>query len=176
MKSINNFSLAYMKIYSFKQTQFIPASLDTVWDFFSTPDNLNNITPPEVKFETLLITGGSKMYSGQLIAYKLNPFPFLRVRWTTEIKHVVSKKSFVDDQRFGPFAMWYHQHFFIEKDGGCEMIDEVSYAIPLGFLGRLANALLIENQVKEIFKFREQVVGKIFESGNVNIEAIKKAV
>jgi ligand-binding SRPBCC domain-containing protein len=159
-----------MKIFSFKQTQFIPATVDTVWDFFATPDNLNHLTPPEVNFEKLLMTGGNNMYPGQLIAYKLSPFPFLRVRWTTEITQVVPKKYFIDDQRFGPFALWHHQHFFTEKNGGCEMIDEVSYAVPFGVLGRLVNALMVENQVKKIFQYRAGVVEKIFKTGRVNLE------
>lgn len=152
-----------MKIYSFKQTQLISASLETVWAFFSTPDNLNLITPPAMNFETLLRTGDKTMYSGQLISYKLSPFPFLRVRWTTEIKNVVPLKSFVDDQLFGPFALWHHQHFFKEKEGLCEMVDEVSYALPLGLLGRAVNSLLVGDQVKKIFKHREEVIIKIFE-------------
>jgi ligand-binding SRPBCC domain-containing protein len=152
-----------MKIYSFKQTQQIQASLESVWNFFSTPDNLNHITPASMNFKTLLMTGGKAMYSGQLISYKLSPFPFLRVRWTTEIKNVVPLKSFVDDQLFGPFALWHHQHFFKENNGGCEMIDEVSYALPFGLLGRAVNYFLIENQVKKIFKHREEAVSKIFQ-------------
>lgn len=109
------------------------------------------------------------MYSGQLISYKLSPFPFLRVRWTSEIKNVVPRQYFVDEQKFGPFAMWYHQHFFREKDdglpagkAGTEMIDDVSYALPFGLLGRLVNSLLVEKQVRDIFKFRAEAVEKIF--------------
>ena len=153
-----------MKIYTFKQTQLIPASLDVVWDFFFTPGNLELITPPEVNFKTILQTGGFRMYSGQLISYRLSPFRFLRVQWTTEIKNVTPKSYFVDDQKFGPFAMWYHQHFFKEKDGGVEMIDEVNYAVSFGLVGRLANSLLVENQVKNIFKFRAEAVDRIFKS------------
>jgi ligand-binding SRPBCC domain-containing protein len=151
-----------MKVYQFKQVQFIPASLNTVWDFFSTPENLHHITPPEMNFKTLLQTGGTSMYSGQLISYKLSPFPFLRVRWTSEIKNVIPLHYFVDEQKFGPFAMWYHQHFFRAVEGGVEMTDEVGYAVPLGWLGRIANAMMIEKQVKGIFKFRSDAVSKIF--------------
>jgi ligand-binding SRPBCC domain-containing protein len=115
-----------------------------------------------MNFKTLLQTGGTAMYSGQLISYKLSPFPFLPVRWTTEIKNVTPMQYFVDEQKFGPFAMWYHQHFFREVVGGVEMTDEVSYAIPLGWLGQITNTLLIERQVKDIFKFRAAAVETIF--------------
>lgn len=151
-----------MKIYQIKQTQFIPADMTTVWNFFSTPSNLNKITPSNMSFVTIHITGSEKMYASQLISYKVSPFPFLRLSWTTEIKHVHERKYFVDEQKFGPFKLWHHQHFFHEKEGGVEMIDEVSYAIPFGFLGRIANTLLVKKKVESIFEFRRNAIEKIF--------------
>jgi ligand-binding SRPBCC domain-containing protein len=154
------------KVYNIKQTQFIKADMSTVWDFFSAPSNLAKITPASMKFMTLYITGGEKMYPGQLISYKVSPFPFLRLRWTTEIKNVSHQKYFTDEQKLGPFVLWYHQHFFKEKDGGVEMVDEVSYAIPFGWLGRLANRLSVAGKVKAIFEFRRQAVENIFSNGH----------
>ena len=153
-----------MKVYTLTQSQFIKADLNTVWEFFSTPANLGKITPAHMNFVTLHISGGEKMYAGQLISYKVSPFPFLRVRWTTEIKNVVDKKYFTDEQKLGPFALWYHQHFFEAKDGGVEMRDEVTWAIPFGWLGRFANTLLVNRSVKNIFEFRRQAVEAIFNS------------
>jgi ligand-binding SRPBCC domain-containing protein len=153
-----------MKVYTINQKQFIKADLDTVWGFFSTPANLDKITPAHMKFVTLHMTGGEKMYAGQLISYKVSPFPFLRLRWTTEIRQVVDKKLFIDQQKLGPFALWYHQHFFESKDSGVEMTDEVVYALPFGWLGRLTNWLVVANDVKKIFEFRRQAVESIFNS------------
>lgn len=151
-----------MKVYYLKRTQFIKADLDTVWNFFSTPINLEQITPKQMSFITLNQTGGSKMYEGQMISYKVSPFPFVRLRWTTEIRKAVDKKYFIDNQCLGPFALWYHQHFFEAKDGGVEMTDEVAYALPLGLLGRLVHALFISKQVNGIFEFRREAVDRIF--------------
>ncbi|HCW08887.1 MAG TPA: hypothetical protein DGG95_16140 [Cytophagales bacterium] len=150
-----------MKVYHFKQSQFIQAKIDIVWEFFSTPKNLNEITPRDMNFEILHITGGEKMYSGQLISYKVSPFPLLRMRWVTEIKNVETKKYFIDEQRIGPFAFWHHQHFFVEQGAGVLMTDEVSYAIPFGMFGRMAN-WIVQNQLKAIFKFREEKIKFIF--------------
>lgn len=115
-----------------------------------------------MSFITLNQTGGEKMYEGQMISYKVSPFPFVRLRWTTEIRKAVDKKYFIDNQRLGPFALWYHQHFFETKDDGVEMTDEVAYALPLGWLGRLANVLFVGRQVNSIFEFRHQAVERIF--------------
>jgi ligand-binding SRPBCC domain-containing protein len=151
-----------MKVYTLKQKQFIKADLSTVWEFFSTPANLGKITPARMNFITLHISGGDKMYAGQLISYKVSPFPFVRVRWTTEIKNVVDRKYFTDEQKLGPFALWYHQHFFEAKDGGVEMTDEVTWAVPFGLLGRFANILFVNRSVKDIFEFRRQAVENVF--------------
>ncbi|HEV8513947.1 MAG TPA: SRPBCC family protein [Cyclobacteriaceae bacterium] len=104
-----------MKVYHFKQSQFIQADIDTVWDFFSSPKNLNAITPPEMNFEILEITGAEKMYAGQLISYKVSPFLLMRVRWVTEIKHIEPKKYFADDQKVGPFSLWCTINTFFQS-------------------------------------------------------------
>jgi ligand-binding SRPBCC domain-containing protein len=151
-----------MKVYHFKQKQFVPSDIDTVWNFFSSPKNLSKITPPDMNFVISNITGPDTMYSGQLIAYKVSPFPLVRVNWITEIKNVEYKKYFIDEQKDGPFNMWYHQHFFTEKNGGVEMCDEISYAIPFGLLGRLANQILVKRQVNSIFEYRQKKIEAIF--------------
>jgi ligand-binding SRPBCC domain-containing protein len=94
-----------MKVYTQKYKQFIPADMETVWDFFSSPSNLSKITPIEMNFKIQHITGEPRMYAGQLISYKVSPFPFMRIRWTTEIKAVKDHRHFIDEQKFGPFAM-----------------------------------------------------------------------
>jgi ligand-binding SRPBCC domain-containing protein len=151
-----------MKVYQFKQSQFIPADLNTVWDFFSSPKNLYAITPPDMNFEIIEMNGGEKMHAGQLISYKVSPFPFVRMKWVTEIKNVEHKRFFTDDQKHGPFALWVHQHFFLEADNGVVMTDEISYAVPFGVLGRIANWMLVEKQITSIFKYRTERIKSLF--------------
>ena len=50
-------------IHYLHREQNIPASMDTVWEYFSDPKNLNPITPPDMNFE--IIAGGDvNMYEG----------------------------------------------------------------------------------------------------------------
>ena len=121
-----------------------------------------------MQFDIKYMSGGNKMYPGQIISYKLFPLPGIPVTWTTEITHVKSPHYFVDEQRFGPYALWHHQHHFKEVDEGVEMTDEVNYAIPLGFIGRIANTLFVERQVKGIFEHRYQVLENLFRKESVN--------
>ncbi len=132
------------------------------WEFFSAPTNLARITPPHMKFEINYISGEEKMYAGQVIRYKLYPIPGIPVRWTTEITHVDQPNFFVDEQRFGPYALWHHQHFFKSVPGGVEMVDEVNYAIPFGLVGRLAQWLFVGKQVRNIFDYRFKVLEQLF--------------
>jgi len=151
-----------MKIYNLTAKQFLPITIEEAWEFFSSPKNLKDITPAHMKFDIKYISGGAKMYPGQVITYKLQPFPGIRVSWTTEITHINEPYFFVDEQRFGPYALWHHQHRFKTVKGGIEMEDEVNYAIPLGFLGRLAHSLFVGKKVKGIFDYRFSVLAARF--------------
>ncbi len=102
------------------------------------------------------------MYPGMMITYKISPFAGIRVNWVTEITHVKEKEYFVDEQRSGPYALWHHQHHFKEVDRGVWMTDLVQYAMPYGFIGSLANNLLVKDQLKRIFDYREEAISKLF--------------
>jgi ligand-binding SRPBCC domain-containing protein len=154
--------LITMKVYTLLRHQFLPIDLKTAWDFFSSPGNLSSITPKEMNFKILSMSGGEKMYPGQIINYKVNVLPFLRVRWVTEITHVDAPFYFTDEQRFGPYALWHHKHHFKAIEGGVEMTDEVHYAMPLGWLGRLANLFFVEREVNRIFDHRFSVLTEYF--------------
>lgn len=149
-----------MKIYKLIRKQFLPMDLVTAWNFFSSPSNLARITPSHMNFEIISISGGRKMYPGQLITYKVTVLPLIRLRWVTEITHVAAPDYFTDEQRFGPYALWHHKHHFQSVDGGVEMTDEVDYAIPFGGLGRLAHWMLVEKEVKRIFDYRFKVLSE----------------
>ncbi len=151
-----------MRIYTLTKKQFLPISLDVAWDFFSSPVNLKKITPAYMGFEITSDLGDGKMYPGQIITYVVTPVLGIPMSWTTEITHVLDKKYFVDEQRFGPYSFWHHQHWFSIVEGGVEMTDIVNYGLPLGFLGRIANSLFVKSKLQEIFHYREKVVNTLF--------------
>lgn len=141
--------------------QELPISLDEAWYFFSNPKNLNTITPDSMKFRTL--SGDDReMFQGQIIHYKISPFPLITMEWVTEISHIENKKFFVDEQRFGPYSFWHHKHFFTEIDGGVFMEDIVHYKVPFGIIGQLFQPLVVKPKLEEIFKFRKQKLIELF--------------
>lgn len=151
-----------MAVFQLKTEQKIPADLAEIWDFISSPSNLKRITPDHMGFE---ITSGElteKMYPGMIIKYKVKPLLGIAMNWVTEITHVVEQEYFVDEQRVGPYAMWHHEHKLKKIDGGVLMEDLITYRPPLGFLGNIANSLIIKRQLKGIFEYRKKAVEEIF--------------
>ncbi|WP_370088248.1 hypothetical protein [Ekhidna sp.] len=151
-------------IYTLTVMQQLPIGLSEAWEFFSSPKNLERITPDHMGF---IITSGKpgKMYPGQIISYKVSPLSGVKTSWITEITHVKEGEYFVDEQRFGPYRMWHHEHHFEENDQGVLMTDKVSYKIPFGFLGSIAQILFVKKQLKGIFEYRVKVLDEMFQKG-----------
>ncbi|HMS68050.1 MAG TPA: SRPBCC family protein [Saprospiraceae bacterium] len=150
-----------MKVYKLEKTQLVKTNMEEAWHFFSSPANLKNITPPYMGFEITSDLGDGKMYPGQIISYKVRPLLGIAMTWVTEITHVVDQVYFVDEQRFGPYKMWHHQHHFTETKEGVLMKDIVHYALPFDPFGRIA-AGFVAKQLEEIFEFRFKTVDKVF--------------
>jgi ligand-binding SRPBCC domain-containing protein len=131
-----------------------------IWEFFATPSNLDTITPPGLRFRILGQPG--PMYQGQLIEYRISPFPLIWHRWLTEIRQVVPGSYFVDEQRFGPYRFWYHEHRFEPIPGGLRMTDTVTYEVGFGLFGEIAHALWIRRTLAGIFAFRTTVIAQRF--------------
>ena len=151
-----------MAFYQIHTAQKIPATIDRVWDFISSPQNLKEITPDHMGFDITSPGLPEKMYPGMIISYRVSPLMGIKMTWVTEITHVKEKEYFVDEQRIGPYALWHHEHKLTSIEGGVLMEDTISYKPPLGFLGAMANALFIRRQLKGIFTYREQAVERIF--------------
>jgi ligand-binding SRPBCC domain-containing protein len=150
------------KVYHLKTIQKIPVSLAEAWDFFSKPKNLAEITPKELDFNIISLYHGEEMYPGQIIEYKVKPLLGIPVYWMTEITHVEKERYFVDEQRFGPYSLWHHQHHFRAIPGGVEMTDIIHYKVPFGFLGDIAQWLVVKKNLQQIFTYRELAVTQRF--------------
>ncbi len=150
-----------MKIYTLHTKQNLPISLNEAWEFLSSPKNLKTITPEYMGFN--IISGADRpMYPGQIIEYIVTPVLGIKSKWVTEITHVKDKEYFVDEQRFGPYALWHHKHFIKEIPGGVEMVDIVHYKLPLGVLGQMVHPILVEPKLNEIFEYRRKKLIELF--------------
>ena len=146
-----------MKLHRLQTVQRLPIAMDEAWAFFSSPKNLSLITPSSLDFQ-MTNEVPEVMHTGTIITYTIRPLLGLKVRWATEITHADAPHLFVDEQRFGPYRFWHHQHHFRAIDGGTEVEDLVYYALPFGPLGSLAHALWVRRQLEEIFAFRREAL------------------
>ncbi len=150
-----------MKIYTLHKKQNLPITLQQGWDFLSDPKNLKTITPDYMGF--YILSGADRpMFAGQIIQYIVTPVLGIKTKWVTEITHSVDKHYFVDEQRYGPYALWHHKHFIKEIDGGVEMEDIIDYKVPFGILGQLVHPILVKPKLEEIFNYRTQKLEELF--------------
>ncbi len=148
-------------MYTLKRVQKLPISLDEAWKFFSSPANLQEITPEDMGFD-IISEVPVEMYEGLFIHYKVSPLFGIKLDWTTEITHIRDREFFVDEQRVGPYSIWHHEHHFKEIEGGVEMTDIVSYQLPLGFLGKMMHPIMVKGRLNNIFDYRFQIVEEKF--------------
>lgn len=149
-----------MKLHRLETEQWLPLSLAEAWDFFSVPENLDRITPPDMSFE-ILSGAGERTFAGQIITYKIRPLLNIPMHWVTEITQVKEGEYFIDEQRFGPYRFWHHVHRFTEQDGGVLMQDTLHYGLPGGILGEWTGGF-VHKKVRGIFTFREAELNRIF--------------
>jgi len=158
-----------MKKYILERQTLLKTTINKAWDFFSDPGNLVEITPPDMKFRIVSQDLPAKVFSGLKLQYKVQPLLGINMNWVSEIKEVKEPCFFADDQKKGPYALWYHEHSFEEVGGGVLMKDKVTYALPYGFVGRIAHFFIVEKRLCGIFDFRTKAIEKFFPGSKENV-------
>ncbi|TVP77955.1 MAG: hypothetical protein EA353_09385 [Puniceicoccaceae bacterium] len=148
------------KIHLIKRELLLPTDLETAWEFIRSPANLDKITPGDMAFE-IVSDLPDEMYNGLLIEYRIGIPLIGKQTWLTEIKHVRERHSFVDEQRVGPYKVWYHYHEIAEVADGVRFRDQVTYVMPFGPLGAIARALYVKNELQRVFDYREQAMKQL---------------
>jgi len=151
-----------MGIFYFNAEQVLPVDMQTAWTFFSSPNNLALITPPEMDFKTLTPMDGQEIFAGMRIDYKVKPLFGIPVHWQTGISIVQKPFSFTDIQLKGPYRCWEHTHTFTQTHNGVLMKDEVKYQLPFGPLGVIAHALLVRKKIETLFGYRKAAIERLF--------------
>ncbi|QTV05733.1 SRPBCC family protein [Faecalibacter bovis] len=145
-----------------KYEQYINASMDEVWAFFSDAKNLTVLTPDHMKMKVRTNLPDTKLFEGMRIAYTVSPLFGIPVFWETEIVEVSNHSHFVDIQLKGPFKSWKHTHTFLRQGDGVLMVDEIEYELPFGVIGNLFHESLVLKNLEELFIYRKDICQKIF--------------
>lgn len=145
-----------------KREMTIKAPIHELWQFFSSPHNLQKITPPYMNFNIVECPSADSIFEGMLIRYTITPLLKIPMTWITRIQHVKPLVCFTDTQQKGPYKLWHHRHSFLQTKDGTLMTDEVTYQLPFGPVGAVAHSLFIKKDLDHIFDYRETAIRSIF--------------
>jgi ligand-binding SRPBCC domain-containing protein len=146
-----------MRVFELRARTRVPRPRPEVFAFFAEAGNLQELTPPWLRFE-ILTPRPVEMRPGALIDYRIR-LRGVPLHWRTEITAWDPPRRFVDEQVRGPYRLWVHEHTFEEDGDGTIVGDHVRYAVPFG---ALANRLVVGRDVRKIFAYREARLQDIF--------------
>lgn len=151
-----------MKVYTLSRQQTLPRPLSEVFAFFQNPENLGQLTPPELRFQ-ILTPPPLIMRNGTVLDYLIH-IRGVPVRWRTLITGYDPPHKFVDEQLLGPYDFWHHTHTFTASGDGTLIEDKVRYTMPFGPLGRLVHSLFVNRQLENVFAYRAQAIVNWFDN------------
>jgi ligand-binding SRPBCC domain-containing protein len=140
----------------FECEQWLPASRDEVFRFFSDAANLQAITPPWLHF-TVMTPRPIRIRQGSRIDYRLR-LHGLPLRWQSEITAWDPPVRFVDEQRRGPYRRWIHTHSFVVEGDGTSVRDSVEFDVPFSRV----SAWFVRRDLRKIFAYRRRVLAGVF--------------
>jgi ligand-binding SRPBCC domain-containing protein len=179
----------------FETHQWVPYPVELVFAFFANPTNLPHLMPrkfealiedariqpppprplagdPARRFKSVAAGVGSEI----LISFFPIPWVPRRVSWMAQITEFVWNSHFCDEQVRGPFAQFHHRHGIqAEVREGVEgtlVKDEIEFALPYGFMGRVGGALLRRSLAKT-FAHRQKRLPEILAVASQ--QAVKRA-
>jgi len=155
--------------HSFQTEQWLPYPRERVFAFFADPANLPPLMPgwQRARVERALYvappassTGGVAAGEGSLITISFRAIPWvpLRLEWDAYIVEFRWNDFFCDEQRRGPFKYFRHCHRVRDERDGSIVSDAVEYELPLGWLGDLANGLVMKRQIRALFSYRQRML------------------
>ena len=136
-----------MRTFDLERTQLVEVPIDEAWTFYCDPWNLEQITPPWLRFR--IDDAPARLRAGSRLRYRLH-LVGVPIRWLTEIRLWQPPRSFVDVQLQGPYRLWEHTHRLSEREGGTEIHDHVRYRPPTG----VAADVLVRPLLDQIFDYR----------------------
>ncbi len=150
-----------MAIYQLYRRQHLNMNLIQAWDFFSSPHNLNAITP-DFFHVTMTSNVPEKIYAGLMVSYRMKAVFGIPMDWLSEVSHCDEPHYFVYQQSIGPFKFWSHEVRLTEESNGIMLEDIMFYAMPFGWLGSLFHRVLIADRLKQIFDTRRDYLQSRF--------------
>lgn len=140
----------------FQASVLLDAPVEDVFAFHSDPRNIASIAPSWQHVEVR--RGEPVAREGDHFEIAVCLAGLFLLRWQGRWAEVQPPQLLVDDGlRAGPFSFWHHRHQFRAVDEArTEMTDHVIYALPGGWLGKLAGETLGRWQMRLMFADRHR--------------------
>ena len=81
-------------------------------------------------------------------------------RLTIRITAFDRPRRFIDEQVRGPFHRFHHEHVFEAFEVGSRMTDIVEFEAPAGWLGRIAERLLLASYMQSLIEERNRYLAE----------------
>ncbi|MFW6032815.1 MAG: TIGR01777 family oxidoreductase [Phycisphaeraceae bacterium] len=140
---------------TFTQKSRIDAPVETVFAWHERPGALERLLPPWRNIRVVERTGGIE--NGAKVKLRMSAAG-LSTTMTVEHRDYEKNRQFRDLQIAGPMHYWQQTHRFEPADGGCAMIDEIEYEMPLGGISRALTGGAMRREIERVFRFRHKRV------------------
>jgi ligand-binding SRPBCC domain-containing protein len=151
------------KLYTYQSQQFLPVEASELFQFFSVPENLSKLTPPETGFQVVHTTD-ERIVQNTRLTYRLKQMG-IPMKWVAKIEEWNPDESFTDVQVKGPFAWYKHRHILEKTEGGTIIRDELQYRLPFGWLGELFGNYFVRKTLEKTFRYRQEKMIELFIPG-----------
>lgn len=139
----------------FVHRSVLDAPAPVVFSFHERSDAFELLLPPWQKAD--ILEPPTSLEVGTIVRLRARLGPFSQL---IEAEHVEYEagRMFADRMNRGPFKFWLHRHV-IEPRGPAqsELIDDITYELPLGALGRIFGGAIARSQLKRLFEYRHAV-------------------
>jgi ligand-binding SRPBCC domain-containing protein len=153
---------------TFHYSSLVDAPVETVWAFYERPDILTLLTPPWQPVQVIRREGGLGPGAESEFRLWLGPIP---VPWVAQhTDEYEPYRLFTDIQVIGPLEAWTHRHRFIPENGQTRLVDEISFALPAGWLSEPLIGSFVNQRLTDMFRYRHQVTQRQARSTQANSE------
>lgn len=133
----------------------LPVPVEEAFAWHERPGALERLSPPWER--TRILEREGTIRDGDRVVLATSSAPGIRI----EVVHhdYVPGRSFSDNMVRGPFARFAHRHDFLPdgKDGSI-LEDHITYALPLGGLGRVVGGGFAKRQLERMFAYRHDAL------------------
>jgi len=143
-------------MYQYKHETEVDADAESTFAWFEHEGSFRRLMPPWEVAEEVRADDSLEVGSQRVFRFPMGP---IKMTWVAEHTGYRPPHFFSDTMVKGPFWSWNHDHHLIEEGGVTKVVDEVSYQVPFGPLGNLADRVLggrlVRRRLSQMFTARE---------------------